>query len=333
VPADQLEGVRQAAKRLHDRNALIRPDVAKSYDHTAKVADDRLRADGAESRPLTEHEAREVAKELREMHDVDRVHFGLTPQQVIQWQDILRKAIPAAKRAFLFSVALQSAPYLVAIAQKAWETGEISAKDFAPLEKALPATLLKSGMAGGLAAIVVSARAGGLGGTAQQWDPTFVAAGVTLAIRSFETSIRAARGDITWPVAAKSLAEDSIMLASAMGGAALGQAFLPIPMLGALVGNVVGAAVGKLVIAQVDGVVLGLAAETGWTFMGIVDQNYTVPREVLEDSGWRVLELREPALQRLNVQRFQPRAMDLRTVKMRILRRGVVSFGRVAYQT
>ena len=332
VPADQLDGVREAAARLAARNAQSRPDVADSYSHTANTTDDRVRMDGAESQPLTERDSRKLVKELREKQDVDREQFGLTPQQVIQWQDILREATTAAARAAIISAALQSAPYLVAVARKAWETGEISAKDFAPLAQALPATLLRSGVAGGLsAAMVGSARTGVLGSALQHVDPTFVAAGVTLAISAFETSIKAARGDISWPVAAKCISEDAIILASAMGGAALGQTLIPIPMLGALLGNIVGAVVARLAIEQVGGVVLGIAAETGWTFFGIVDQSYTVPSGLLEASGWNILDISMLRPRPLDVRRMQPRTLEPKGVEMSVLRRGVVSFGRVAY--
>jgi len=334
VPADQLDEVKNAAARLASKNAQTRPEMSESYAHTARSADDRLRLDGTESRPLSERDARDAVKELRSEGDLDREGFGLTPPQVIQWQDILRESTTAAARAAIISAALQSAPYLVAVAKKAWETGEISAKDFAPLAQALPATLLRSGVAGGLsAAIVGSARAGALGSALQQVDPTFVAAGVTLAISAFETSIKAARGDITWPAAAKTISEDAIVLASAMGGAALGQALIPIPMLGALVGNIVGAVVARLVIDQVNGVVLGVAAETGWTVFGLVDQNYTVPSELLEASGWSVLDIQKLEPHTLDLKRMQPRMLELKRVDMAVLRRGVVSFGRIAYLT
>ncbi len=334
VPADQLEAVRDAAARLASRNAQNRPDVSDSYAHTERVADDRLRLDGAESRPLSERDARELVKQLRAKQDVDRERFGLTPQQVIQWQDILRQATTAATRAAIISAALQSAPYLVAIARKAWKTGEISATDFAPLAEALPHTLLRSGLAGGLsAAIVGSARVGVLGNALQQIDPTLVAAGVTLAVSSFETSVRAARGDIAWPVAAKCISEDAIVLATAMGGAALGQALIPIPMLGALAGNIVGAVVARLAIEQGNEVVLGFAEETGWTVFGMVEQSYTVPEDVLEASGWSVLDVDRFCPQRIELQRVRPVSQDIHTVNMRVLRRGVVSFGEVAYVT
>jgi len=334
VPSDQLDGVRDAAARLMDKNATTRPDVSAAYEHTKNTAHDRLQMDGAQSKPLTEPDSRELVKELRDRHDVDRERYGLTPQQVIQWQDILREATTAVARAAIISAALQSAPYLVTIGRKAWETGEISAKDFGPLAHALPVTLLRSGVAGGLAAAIVgSARIGALGNALNHVDPTFVAAGVTLAISAFEISVKAARGDITWPVAAKRISENSIVLASAMGGSVLGQALIPIPMLGALIGNIVGAAVGRLAIEQVDEAVLGLAAETGWTVFGLVDQNYRVPSNILQASGWSILDVRQFQPRHLELRHFRPQTLAPNAIGMRVLRRGVVSFGSVAYLT
>lgn len=209
-----------------------------------------------------------------------------------------------------------------------------NANDFAPLAQAIPSAMLRSGVAKGLsAAIVGSARAGVLGNTLQQVDPTFVAAGVTLAISAFETSIKAAQGDISWPTAAQHISEDALVLAAAMGGATLGQALIPIPMLGAIVGNIVGAVVARMTIEQANGIVLGIAAETGWTVFGLVDQNYTVPRDILEASGWNVLDIRKFRPQPLDLKRLQPRTLEVKSVDMTLLRRGVVSFGRVGYLT
>jgi len=332
VPSDQLDAVRETAANLAIKNSQSRPQMSENYAHTSRSAADRLRADGIESKPLDEKEAQELVKQLRRSGDVDREGFGLTPQQIIQWQDILRESTTAATRAAVLSAVLQTAPHLVAIARKAWETGEISGRDFLPLAKQLPVTLLRSGVAGGLsAAVVATARAGMLGSALQQVDPTFVAAGVTLAMNALETSVQAALGRISWKMASVRIAEDSLVLAASMAGAVAGQALIPIPMLGALVGNVVGAAMARLAIDQAEEAVLGLAVETGWTFFGLVDQDHAVPRQLLESSGWNLLDLRRFEPQRLELRRFEPRVLELQTIRMHMLRRGVLGFGRVGY--
>lgn len=331
VPADQLEGVREAALRLAHGN-VERPDVAASYDHTARVVDDHLRIGGAESRPLTEEQSRILTQQFRQDGDIDRGQFGLTPREIIEWQEVLRDATSAAVRAALITAALQAAPYLVAIAKKGIETGEITARDFAPLGRAVPATMLRSGLAGGLtAAIVGAARKELLGASLKDLDPTLVSAAVVLCICAVTNSVKAARGEMTPQEAAARIAEDALTIAVSMGFGVIGQALIPIPLLGSLIGNIVGAVVARLAIDQANAAVLGIAVETGWTFFGLVDQNYAVPAALLSESGWRTVEL----------QKFEPRTAELRSLELRtvdldridvtVLRRGVVAFRRVGY--
>lgn len=332
VPSDQVEGVREAAARLAARNADKRPEVADAYAHTRDRVDDRLRLDGTESKPLAEREALDIVNDLRREGQVDRDGLGLTPQQVIQWEDLLREATTAAARAAILSAALQAVPHLVAIGIKAFKSGELEASDFSPLAHEIPAALLRSGIAGGLSASVIgAARIGALGTGLQSIDPTMVAAGVTLAISSFETSFLAARGEITWPVAAARISQDAIVLSSAMGAAALGQVLIPIPMLGAIIGNITGAVLARLAIDQAGGVVLGIAAETGWTVFGLVEQNHAVPAPLLADSGWSVLNIQQFQPMQLRVREFRPISVETRHLDFRVLRRGVVAFGCVAY--
>ena len=292
---------------------------------------DRIQAFGAESRPMREPSSRELAEQLRQNGDVDRERFGLTAAAVVQWQDVLREATTAATRAATLGAVLQACPYLLTLARRTWDTGEISAKDLAPLARALPPSLIRSGLAGGLSAAIIGAVRKGALDITRQVDPTVVAAAVVLAIGAFKNSVSATRGEITWPMAATCISEDAIVLASAMGGAAVGQALIPILGFGALVGNILGAALARLAIDRFNEVVLGIAAETGWTVFGLVDQDYTVPGELLEASGWKVLEIRRLTPAPLAIRRVHLRTVQLNEVNMTILRRGVISFGRVAY--
>ena len=87
----------------------------------------------------------------------------------------------------------------------------------------------------------------------------------------------------------------------------------------------------SLAIDKVHGVVLGIAAETGWTVFGMVDQDYTVPSEVLKASGWNALDISTFTPRPLDVRYVRLRTIELKKIDMTVLRRGVISFGRVAY--
>ncbi len=331
VPSDQLDSVRAAALRLASKNGE-RPEVAESYEHTARVASDRLRLDGAESRPLSEEQAVDLTRQLRRDGTIDRAQFGLSSREIIQWQEVLRDAAPVAARAALLAAALQSAPYLVAIAKKGFETGEIGAEDFAPLGQTLPAAVLRSGLAGGLtAAIVGAAHKELLGASLKELDPTLVSAVVVLCISAAGHSIRAARGAISPQEAAARTGEDALTIFVSIGFAAVSQALIPIPMLGAMLGNIVGAVVARLVIDQANEAIVGLAAETGWTFFGLVEQDHTVPRSLLTAAGWQTISLDTIQPRTLEVRRLETNNLDLETIDVKVLRRGVVAFRRVGF--
>jgi hypothetical protein len=332
VPSDQLDGVREAADRLTIKNQPIRPDMASNYSHTARVADDQLHMDGASSKPISEPESRHITQQARATGNVDREGLGLTTSQVIQWEDFLRETSTAAMRAAALSAALQLAPHIVALVIKGLKTGKLTLDDLTPIGKQIPMTAIRSGLSGGLSAsIIAAARMGALGAAMKDLDPTMVAAGVTLAITTIGTSIKAAQGTISWPIAAKTMAEDTLVLSCAMGGAIAGQAAIPIPLLGAIIGNIVGAVIARLVIAQTNNVVLGVAVETGWTFFGIVDQDYTIPNGILLMGGWELLEVERLQPDKLCLEQLHIDRLEIAPVPFQVLRRGVISFGKIGY--
>ena len=178
---------------------------------------DRIQAFEAESLPLKEPASRDLVKQLREVGR--RRPRAIRPDGCRQsaMGGRIREATTAGTRAAILGAVLQTCPYLLAIAKRTWVTGELSAKDFAPLARALPTTLIQSGLAGGLSAAVVGAVRKGVLGSTRQVHPTVVAAAVVLAMGAFRTSVKAARGEVTWPLAAKRISEDAILLAAAMG--------------------------------------------------------------------------------------------------------------------
>ena len=65
APADQLDGVRDAARIDELKNQGRRPDVADAARQIQGKATDRVSHEGVESRPLTKAEAEQIAKEAK----------------------------------------------------------------------------------------------------------------------------------------------------------------------------------------------------------------------------------------------------------------------------
>lgn len=337
VPSDQLDGVKEEAARLASRNVDTRPLMSDSYADTARNATDHLSHGGAESRPLTESDSRHLVQEARQDGDLSRKEWGLSPQQVIQLEDLAREALNAGAHAAALSAALQLAPIVITAIQQSLRNGELDLEELGRLCRAAPVAALRSGISGAVtAALVTATRSGMLGEALVAVPPGLIAATVVLAINSTQTAFRAARGEITWSQASLIIAQDGLVLTGSMIGGVLGQAIIPVPLLGAVVGNLVGATLARVAVGGGSTLLMGLAVERGWTIFGLVDQDYSLPPETLQAVGWELLDVdplnTDPLdfdtldVEPLDVEPFSPNG-----VSIRILRRGMIEVGKFGY--
>jgi hypothetical protein len=332
VPTDQLQGSKISAAQRVARNAERRPAVAKSHADTRNKISDHIEMDGARSKPLSEHDAREITKNARSEEGVTAEAWAISTNQIIQWSDILRESGTAAMQAAISSVAIQSVPYLFDILKKAFENGELRLEDFGSLAQATPSAFLTSGIPAGLTAFIVgAAQAGKLTVTLQQLDPTIIALAVLLALNALGISFKAAKGEISWKEAFMTIADNSFMLTMAMAGGVLGQSIIQVPVLGALIGNIVGAFFGRQIIEGKNYVQMALAVETGWTFFGLVEQDYEIPEDVLRGAGYKLLNIKRISPKRISVSRVERKLISVNRLDVPILKRGVISFGHVGY--
>lgn len=335
VPADQLDEVRLIAERLAAKNAETRPQMEHSYGHTADSVSDRLSAGGASSKPLTEAESRALVQEIRDNGSANLEALGLTAAKQITLMDIMAEAGNAAGQAAAMSAAVHLTPAVVTALRQITGFAETDLDALQELVGKVPEAALRSGLAGGLtAAIVTGAKAGILGARIENVDPPVVAAAVVLAINALQNSVKAATGEISWREARRVIVEDSLVIVAALAGAAAGQSLLPIPILGALIGNFAGAITARLAIAHANRVVLALSVNRGWTTFGVVDQDYVVPAPQLRAAHWELFDPDPLPMDVFDADRFggDPFDNDFATISgARIVRRGVVSFNRVAY--
>lgn len=337
VPAEQMQAVRDEASMLSWRNADARPEMSDSYADTARGATDRLRRDGAESRPLTEAESRELVEEARGQGELDRTKWGLDPQQVIELENLAREALNAGAHAMALSAALQLAPIVVTAIRQCVREGELDLDELGCMCRAAPVAALRSGVSGAItAALVTATRSGMLGEALVSLPPGLVAATVVLSINAAQTAFRATQGEIAWTQASAVIVRDGLVLAGSMMGGFVGQSLIPVPLLGALVGNLVGATLARLVADRGEVIYMGLAVSRGWSFFGLVDQSYALPNETLAAVGWDRLRVDALCVEGLRTLPLQVEPLGIEPfapigAAIRILRRGVVEIGAVGY--
>ena len=337
VPADQVDDVRRTAHRWADQFADSDPERAQRYQNTADIAADRLDRGGATSTPLTEEDARELWGDARNPEGVDRNRWGLTPADQIRLEDIAGQALHAGMQAAALSTSMQLAPLVVAAISQSLRDGHLDFDDLGRMVRGIPAVALRSGMAGGIsAALVTASRSGMLGEAATSVAPEAISATVVLSISCLQTAYRAASGEITWAQANVAMASNALVLAGSMAGGVLGQAVIPIPVLGTMIGSLVGATLARMVIGQASGFLMGVAVERGWTVLDIVTQDYMLPADALRAAGWEPLDMEPLDVEPLDMEPLDMEPLDMEPlmvngVPVRMLRRGLIGVGTVGY--
>lgn len=333
VPSDQLEGVIAESQKQAARNQDIRPEVAAAYQDTADAVSDRIEIDGVASKPLTEGDAKSIASELKRDGEINADKYGLNTEGFIEWSDIFRESGSAALNAAAFSAALTAAPHVYRIIDKCLKTGELDAKIIREGAVHVLSSSSAAGLRGGLAAVITgSCKSGLMGASLKGLSPTAIGMATAMALNSIENSWRYAQGQISAKELAFNSSRDAVALMMGGGGAALGQMLIPVPILGALLGNLVGSTIGAVGVSYANNKVLGICVESGWTFWGLVDQSYVVPEHVLREAGFDLFapQYFKPELfaaNRFNVQRFQTERIGIT-----FLRRGVIAFNTVGFQ-
>lgn len=103
-----------------------------------------------------------------------------------------------------------------------------------------------------------------------------------------------------------------------------------------LAGAVVGFAVAKLIHFAAKNVIISFCIESGCTFFGIVDQDYQLPKEVIDEMGLEVFDYEKfafPVFQpdTFLPDTFEPDRFEYDKFGITILRRGVIRIGKIGY--
>ena len=186
------------------------------------------------------------------------------------------------------------------------------------------------------ASIVTTLRTRVTGDVLKQIGPTTIGIVTVLAFNTINNALKVAKGSMSNQEFADASMRDFTVTAFALGCSVAFQALLPIPLFGLLLGNLIGGIVGALVYTTANRVLLSFCADTGYTLLGIVDQDYSLPDDVLHDMGLDLVTIDfcfpdqgtpdtcEPDL-------CEPDTCEPDLVQPYILRRGVIGINRVGF--
>ena len=323
VPSDQLEEAKKWLSEKIAKEKVNRPELAQHYQDTLDMLCDRIdNGKGIQSNPLTKGRAEELTKLAKE-GKLNAEMLNMTPADLITYKHILRKAFKAGQSAALISLVLKVVPELLKTFSYLVENGHIDVDNFKDIGFAVCEGGVQGFFCGSIsAALTIACESGKLGTTLASLSsnfnatPDIIGTVTVLVYNTMVNSFKVAQGKMTRQDLTNELVKQMVVSTCTLIGGNITQSIIEIPVLGFMIGSFIGSTVGAFAYDYGYSAVLSFCADTGFTMFGLVEQDYKLPDEVLENLGFDLYELDKCEFDRFEI---IP------------LRRGVIGVNRIGY--
>lgn len=291
---------------------------------------------GAESIPLSKKEAEVLAK-LAKQGKINADDLGLTTEELIKYDYIVQQAFKAGLTAATISVVLKVAPEIIKAIDYLIKNGEINAVQFKKIGFAAVSGGAEGFIRGSVsAALTASCKAGLLGETLKSVDPTIVGTVTVLTINVIKNAFQVALGNKSTSQLTGELVRDMYISTCSLIGGGISQAFIEVPVLGYMIGSFVGSIIGSFTYNVGHKAIVSFCVDSGFTMFGLVEQDYTLPKEVIEQMGIETFDYEtfhydtfEP--ESFSFDSFETDTFEPDTLDVTFLRRGVIGVSKVGY--
>ena len=294
-----------------------------------------------------------IAKKQKDLEDIagaaKKQEFraeeqGVTLDSAIKPEYMIERAFKAGCTAAAITVAMQMAPEIYKAIDYLIKHGEIDIEQV----KQLGTKSLSAGVEGffrGYVAckIQIMCEKGLLGEAFKNVSPGMVGTVVAIVMGTVKNSILVAAGKMT-PRQMGAAFVDSVIVSAgfyagtelgAVIGGAIGQAMgFELPVVGYLIGSFVGCAF-SVVYNIGKKQLISFCVDSGFTCFGLVEQDYQLPEEVLNDIGIDTIKVPRTEIRRTEVKRSNITStidrIEYETVDITMLRRGIIGVNKIGY--
>lgn len=335
IPADQLKEAVDYLKWKIAKESLTRPEQVYRYQETLNSLATKIESsDGVSSIELTESQAKDIAALAKEGR-FKASDFGLTTEELVDFQYIIKEGLRAGASAAIISFVLKTAPEIYKCIDKLVKDGEIDRADLRRVGFAAMSGAATGYVRGFMAASLTTAcKSGALGASLKSIDPGVIAGLTVVFMETLSDSFKVIAGDIPPNQMADNLIKNIIVTGSGIGLGIVFKVYLSIIPGSYLLGSFIGSVIGSFIYQTTDKVIMSYCLVSGSTFFGLVNQDYQLPDEVLEYLGTEVVEPEkcEPEYcdpETIELITYEPELCEPDTIY--ILRRGVIGFRRIGY--
>ncbi|MCQ2080584.1 MAG: hypothetical protein MJZ11_02930 [Lachnospiraceae bacterium] len=353
VPQDHLSDAQIKAHAEALRNAEIRPNVSEAYSETEHMLTDRVQNDeGVSSIAKDRSDFEEMAKSGKKQ-EFKASEQDLTTGSAITTEYMLKQALQAGCTAAAITVAMQMAPEIYKAIDYLIKHGEIDVNQV----KHMGGKAISAGAEGFLrgsvaCSIVIMCEKGVFGEVMKAINPTAVGAIVSIVMGTVKNSILVAAGKMSAQQMGAAFVDSLVVTGGFYAGLAIGTAAMNTEI-GAAIGGAIGQAIGFELpfVGYLLGSLLGCAfaalydigkkklisfcVDSGFTCFGLVEQDYSLPEEILNRMGIETIEIPRTEIKRTEIETTDVFGdvdrNQYETIDMTMLKRGVIGVNKIGY--
>ena len=250
----------------------------------------------------------------------------------------MKQSLKAGLTAATISLVLKTAPEIIKAIKYLIEKGEIEEGEFKKIGMAALTGASEGFVRGTVSASITAACTAGLLGDflKKAVDPSIIGAVTVLAMDTMKNAYSVATGKMTRYEMSNELIKTMFTSTCALAMGSVTQGFIEIPVLGYMLGSFVGSMVGSFAYSAAYKPAISFCIDTGFTMFGLVNQDYVLPEDVMNEIGIEVFDYEhfdygkvEPErfeYSSFNADKFEPERID-----MTFLRRGVIGISEIGY--
>ena len=337
IPVDQIKDATAWLEKKIAENILTRPEQAKRYQETLDLLRSKIEdGHGNSSIELTTEESRRLAR-LAEEGDFDPAEWHLTTEELIKFRNVMQQAFKAGLTSAIVSMVIKTAPELMKAIRYLIETGEIDVEEYKQIGINAAKGAAEGFICGAISnSLVTCCRGGLLGSAVTNVDPTIIGMVAVVAFDTLKNSYKVARGEMTRYAMTNCLVRDLFVGTCGLATGAAVQYVIRIPMLGYMIGSFIGSAIGSVAYEAGYSATMSFCIDTGFTLFGLVDQNYKLPKDVMQEIGievfdYETFDYEEFERPEFEYDIFEPDRFEADKADITFIRRGVIGVSQIGY--
>lgn len=337
VPKDQLEKCIEVLKKKIGKKGYRGDDISGFQETLDKLTDRVKSKDGRiESIPLTKKESTALAQ-MAKKENVDLSKFGVSTEQLVSYEYILKKALNSGINAAVISMVLKVAPEIYKAIDKLIKDGKMDFTDFQNISGAAMKGSAQGFINGSIAAAITTAcMAGKFGTSLKTINPTIVGTMTVIVVNTIVSTIKLSKKEISESEFALKISKDLFLSSCSIGLGTLTQTFLPVLPVAFLIGSFIGSLAGSFAYDKGYSKFMSLCCDTGFTCFGLVEQDYKIPDSVLKEMGIKTFEFKTFEHKTFEFKTFEFKTFEYKTfkyekLKLSFMRREVIGVSKIGY--